>query len=168
MTKVTAVAVEANEIPRVDPLVTMSRIELMNIFFIGLTTGLITWGLHQLLNKYLFTAVLCKGVATNDCARSPEYALMVASVLGAMVGLFALVRIRAYRPLLVVIGSTIALWGFGGLFVGTLWYWALLIMAVLFGLAYALFSWLIRPRSFILAVALAFAAVVIGRLVLSL
>lgn len=162
-----AAAVEANEVPRVEPLVTMSRMEIINIFFIGSMSGLIMWGLHQLLNKYLFTAVLCKGVATNDCARSPEYALMVATVLAGIVGLFALVRIRAYRPLLVVIGSTIALWGLGGLFIGALWYWALLIVAALYGLAYALFSWLVRPRSFIMAVTLVVVAVVIGRLVLS-
>jgi hypothetical protein len=160
------VKLEAN--PPVSPLVTMPRTELLNIALIGVGTGIVTWLLYHVLNTYLFTAVLCKGVATSDCARSPEYALIVATILSAMFGLFGLVRIRAFRPPLVVAGATVCLWGFGSVFFGAVWFWPLVIIPIIYGLAYALFAWLVRPRSFILAVTLVIVAVVLGRLVLSL
>ena len=88
--------------------------------------------------------------------------------VGWLVGWLAgwLARFRVYRPLLVVLTATVALWDLGTTILPMAWYWALLVGAVLFALAYTLFAWVSRIRNFILAVVVAVVMVVIVRFVL--
>lgn len=77
-----------------------------------------------------------------------------------------LARLRVYRPLLVVLAATIALWGMHGIVASTAWYWVVAIFAVLFGLSYALFAWIARIRNFVMALVVTIVVVVVVRFLL--
>lgn len=158
--------VVAENYERVDPVVPMYNRELINILLVGGGVGLIVSGAAYLLNRFVFDALLCQGEQTAECANAPEYAMIVAMVIGAILGLVALVQTRVYRPLLVVLGVSIGLWGFHGLTQDMAWYWALGIMVVTFGLSYALFAWVVRLRSFIVALIVTVVLVALMQLVI--
>lgn len=151
---------------RVSPLVSMSHRELISMILVGVAVGAIISVLYFLLNKFIFSAVLCRPQSTADCGQAPNYAMIVAMLVGSIGGLVGLARTRIYRPLLIVIVSVIALWGIQNVLMGLDWYWAMMITAVFFGLAYGVFGWLARIRNFILAIVLVAVLTVLVRWVL--
>ncbi len=153
--------------PRVAPLISMSLGELVRVVLCGIGVGLIVGVVYYLMNKFVFGAVLCRPQAPADCSQAPNYAFIVAMIIGSIAGIATLVRLRVYRPLLAVLAVAIALWGIHAALSGVVWYWALLAAMVLFGIAYGLFAWLARIRSFILAIVVTIVVVVIVRLFLA-
>lgn len=152
---------------RVSPFIGMSVRDLFMTIVVGALVGLATAGIALLMNRYVFTAVLCRSEATaSDCTNAPLYATIVAMIIGAIAALVALANMRMYRPLLVVIAATATLWGFHVLTVSMPWYWALVVPMVLFGLIYGMFTWIARIRSFLIAVILTVLVVVGIRLLL--
>lgn len=145
-------------------LVIMSGRELWQVAMAGLIVGLLVWGLTLLLDHFVYTAILCHGDASSKCTAAPEYAAVTAAFIGGGAGLFALVRLQIFRPLLVVVGALIALWGIVGLTAVMPWYGAAISIMVLYALAYALFSWVVRLRSFILALIVLIILIVIVHL----
>ena len=141
----------AVEVP-VSPLVTMSSGELIRTILTGIGVGILSAVLMVLMNKFIFGAVLCRPQSVTDCSQAPTYAMIVAMVIGAIAGLVSLARMRVYRPLLIVLAATIALWGLNTVMASVAWYWVLLMAALLFGLVYGLFAWIARIRNFIMAV----------------
>lgn len=162
--------VVAENVERVDPIVPMYARDVVSVAVVGLAVGVITWVAATLLERFVFSAVMCRDDAATNCANAESYALIVAMILGGVSALIALVQARIYRPLLVVIAVTAALWAFAGaLDLGDIaWYLSLPITAVLFALSYALFAWVARLRSFVLSVVLSIVLVVAIRLTLSL
>ena len=152
---------------RVDPVVPMFQREMLGIVATGVGVGLIVFVAAFLLNQYVFGSILCQGEAAN-CSDAPTYSMIVAMVIGALLGLVALVQTRVYRPLLVVLGATVGLWGLFALTADMAWYWGLLILVAMFGLAYALFAWIARIRAFVVALIVTIVLVVAMRLILSL
>lgn len=151
---------------RVSPLVSMNRRELISMILVGVAVGAIISVLYFLLNKFIFSAVLCRPQSTADCGQAPNYAMIVAMLVGSIGGVVGLARARIYRPLLIVIVSVVALWGVQNILMGLDWYWAMMITAVFFGLAYGMFGWLARIRNFILAIVLIAVVAVLVRWVL--
>lgn len=134
---------------------------------IGAGVGLVTWVLTVLLRQYVFEPLLCHTMTSVRCSSAPTYAAAFAQVIAALVALFALVRVMAYRPLLGVIAATLALWNIVITVTGSwTWYAALIACVVLYALAYALFMLLARLRSMILAVVVMVVMVIIVRFVL--
>lgn len=156
----------ASEPVRVAPLVVMSARDLVGTIVTGLVVGLVTLGAAIVLNRFVFSAVLCRTSTEGDCVNAPSYAIVVAVVLGVIVGTVALARLRVYRPIIVVLASAITLWGIFGLLLGVSWYWALAISAVLHSIAYGMFAWVVRLRSFILALIITVVLVVGFRLLI--
>ena len=136
----------------VSPLVVMTGGELLRTILCGAGVGLLSAIVMVVMNKFIFSAVLCRPQSVTDCSQAPTYAMIVAMVIGAIVGLVVLARMRVYRPLLVVIAASATLWGLAGIMAPLAWYCALLLTAVLFGLAYGLFAWVARIRNFVLAI----------------
>ncbi|MBP6038503.1 MAG: hypothetical protein KA604_04175 [Candidatus Saccharimonas sp.] len=153
----------AVEVP-VSPLVTMSSGELIRTILTGIGVGILSAVLMVLMNKFIFGAVLCRPQSVTDCSQAPTYAMIVAMVIGAIAGLVSLARMRVYRPLLIVLAATIALWGLNTVMASVAWYWALLMAALLFGLVYGLFAWIARIRNFIMAVVVTVVVIVVVRL----
>lgn len=166
MSKNDRVVVDNTE--RIEPVVPMFRGDVMSVFGIGAAVGVITWVAMTLLERYVFAAVMCQGEGSGNCENAASYALIVALVLGALAGLIALVQTRIYRPLLVILAATAALWGFSAsLLQGVEWFWALPVSGLLFALAYTLFAWIARLRSFILSAVISVVLVVIIRLIMN-
>lgn len=151
---------------RVSPLVSMPMRDFVSTLIGGIGVGLLVAIVAFLMNKFVFGAVLCRPQSMTDCAQAPNYAMIVAMVIGAIAGVVALARLRVYRPLLIVLAATIALWGLHSLVGGLARYWALLVFGLLFGITYGLFAWISRIRSFILALVIAIVMVVIVRWVM--
>lgn len=157
--------VVSEEINRVSPIVPTYGREIATILSVGAGVGLISAIAYFLLEKYVFAAVLCRSGADESCAQAPEYAMVVAMIIGAIAGLLALVQARVFRPLLVVVGVVIALWGFDSLVSDFAWYWSLLLTVVFFAFTYLLFAWVARIRSFLLASVFAIALIALTRFV---
>ncbi len=157
---------ETASVVPMSPFVTMGADDVIRAIISGMGVGLVTAGAMHLLNTFIFSAVLCRPQSVSDCAQAPTYAMIVAMVLGAIVGLVALARLRIYRPLLVVLAATIALWGLASVLSPLAWYWDIICSIVLFGLAYGLFAWLARIRNFIMSLVVTIVVVVIVRLLL--
>jgi len=150
----------------ISPFVAMTPGELVKVLLYGIGVGVVTAAAVLLLNQFVFGAVLCRPQSVAECSQAPNYAMIVGSIVGAIAGLVMLARLRVYRPLLVVLAATIALWGMHGIVASTAWYWVVAIFAVLFGLSYALFAWIARIRNFVMALVVTIVVVVVVRFLL--
>jgi hypothetical protein len=148
-------------------LVPMSVKKLLFIMLYGAIAGLVTWGLTTVLDTYVYKAILCSGEQAVQCASSYQYASTTSTIIGAAVGLFGLVKLQVFRPLLIVIASFISLWGLLLFVVPLPWYLTAIIVAVLYGLAFGLFAWFARIRRFFIAIILVILMIVAVRLVLN-
>jgi hypothetical protein len=148
------------------PIIAMSVKQMIQVAVLGVFVGLLVWALTYVLETYILKALLCQGSQTMKCASATTYAGIASSILAAGVGLFGLVKIGVFRPLLVAIAATVSLWGFLGTVVTLPLYGVLISIAVLTALSYLAFSWLARIRLFWLVVVLMIVLVVVVRLVL--
>lgn len=142
--------------------------KMVAILMLGAVVGLVAWGLSIVLDTYVLSAILCKGNTTLTCAGAAQYAETAATIIGAGVGLFFLVKLQVFRPLLVVLAATISLWGIVSLAGLLPWYGIGLSAVVLYAFAYGAFAWVARLRSFWLVLVLLVALIAGVRLVLSL
>ena len=156
--------VAAQEVKRISPVVSSRRDELIRTLLTGVGVGVIVGLLAYLLEQFVFAPLLCDQDGAGSCVNVATYSSAVAILVGALAGLISMTTLQVYRPLLIVLAATVSLWGFHGLVDGMAWYWTLLVLAVLFSLAYALFAWLARIRSFIFALAVVTIAVVLVRM----
>lgn len=140
--------------------------DIVRALLVGLIVGLLVWGLAWLFTNYVFESLLCRD-GSNKCEMSGQYAAISAQLVAAVVGLIVLVRQLVFRPLLVVLAATVALWGSLTLVASLPWYAALLATAIFYALAYTLFMLLARLRSFIWALIALIVMVVVVRLVLT-
>jgi hypothetical protein len=139
--------------------------QFFQIIAIGALVGLLNYGLINVLGAYVFKPVVCSS-DSGLCSAANQYAVVLASLLTAAVALFGFVKLRVYRPLLVVIAATTSLWGLGSLLLNLPWYTALGFSAILYTFAYVLYAWAARIRLFWLAVVVLVVLIVATRLVL--
>lgn len=154
----------ATAVPAV-PFVGLTITGLLRTAAVGAGIGLVSTGIYLLLNQFVFGAALCRE-GVEGCSNAPLYSTIITAVIAAIMGVVALARVGVYRPLLVALASPIALWSLYAMLGSGFWLWALLIAAVLFALAYALFAWAARVRSFIISIVVLVVLVFIVRLVL--
>jgi hypothetical protein len=149
------------------PVILMSGRQIIGTIIIGAVVGLLSWGLAQLLDAYVFKTIFCHSMMTAECAQTPQYAAIGATILAAVAGIFALVKLQVFRPLLVGLGATVSLWGLMNVLSAMSWQMNVLLFAGLFAVAYLLFAWLARLRSFGLSVIAMVVIVVAVRFVLN-
>lgn len=143
----------------------MANRDLASVIILGALVGLLTWGLAWLLGTYVFEPILCGGGDTR-CGSAPQYGEITATIVVAIGALLGLVRLRVFRPLLVVLAATVTLWGLIGMVTVFEWYWAALASLVLYALAYGLFVWVVRIRRFWLALVVVLLLVIAVRFAL--
>lgn len=148
--------------------VAMSKRDLISILILGGITGLLIWGLGFILNRYVFDILFCQNGGASQCVRAADYSAGVAVAIGSIISLVGLIRLRAYRPLLIVIASAISLWGVLQLAWGMPWYLGVIVAFVLYLLAYGLYSWVARVRKFWIALIATVLLIVAVRLALTL
>lgn len=148
-------------------LVPMRIKKLLFIIAYGAIAGLVTWGLTTLLDAYVYKAILCNSDTAVQCASSYQYAATTSTIIGAAVGLFGLVKLQVFRPLLIVIASFISLWGLLLMLAPSAWYVEAAIAVGLYGAAFGMFAWLARIRQFFITIILVILMIVAVRLILN-
>ena len=164
MAQTATVSENSNDI-KISPLISMTVRDLLSTIGAGFGIGVLTAGIYFLMNRFVFAAVLCRSGADSDCINAPLYAMIVAMVFGAIAGLVSLAALRIYRPLLIVIATSIVMWGFSSLVSTMPWYFVILVPAILFALLYGLFAWVARIRSFVAALLVVVILVVLLRFI---
>ncbi|HEU0266699.1 MAG TPA: hypothetical protein VFQ70_03655 [Candidatus Saccharimonadaceae bacterium] len=144
-----------------------SRNEIIRTLIVGALVGIIVWGLTWLLNKGVFSPLMCHATIANTCSQTSAYAAIAAQIIAAIFGLITLVRQRVFRPLLVVLAASITLWGVVSDVHNTVWYAALVACVITYALAYAAFMLLARIRMLLLSLVAIVVLFVITRLVLT-
>jgi hypothetical protein len=136
------------------PFTPISAKRLIQVLLLGAVVGAIVWVLAFLIDTYIVEAVICHGSVLGGCTVGRSYAEAVATIAGAGIGLFGLVRLQMFRPLLVVLAALVSLWGLLGTITSLPWYGIGVSSALLYGFAYAMYVWIARVRSFILVLIL--------------
>jgi hypothetical protein len=113
----------------------------------GIVLGIAVWGLTVLLERFVLRGLFCGDPSAAACVNITTYAGNIATVIVAIVGVVALVRLNVFRPLLIVLGGAISLWGMAawlqnlGMVEQVLW------SALLYALLYSLYAWVARIRN---------------------
>jgi len=156
---------EAVQADQSTALVDMSIRQVIQVVIWGMLVGLLAWGFTFFLEQVVLKAIMCGGTGVN-CSVG-----MLAGIWGglgaACVALFGLVRLRIFRPLLVVIAATISLWGLAGVVDALPVYSVGIAYVLLYGAAYIAFTWIVRVRLFWLAICLLLPVCVVVRLLLN-
>lgn len=147
---------------------TMSNRDLVRVFLIGLVLGISTYVIFVALDRYVFTPTLCGETGLLErCDNKESYGATMAMLIGGFGGLFSMVRLQVYRPLLVVILVTISLWGVMEVATSLPWWASTLAFTIIVASAYAAFAWLVRIRNLYLAVGLSALLMLVVRFILS-
>jgi hypothetical protein len=144
-------------------LIEMPQHQVLQVVLLGAGLGFFAWAVGLLVRHIVFVPLFCGDPTSSMCLSAPDASANVAAIITAIVGLLGLVRLSIYRPLIVAVAVLLSLWGFGGWTNGFLWYESLAWAILLYALCYTAFSWLVRPRSFIPALALVLVAVILVR-----
>ncbi|HZJ34519.1 MAG TPA: hypothetical protein VFD55_00710 [Candidatus Angelobacter sp.] len=95
----------------------------------GALLGVIYWGLTVLIGRFI-----------NSISISGN----IASILVATLGIILMLRFRMAQPLIVAVATGVSLWGLSQWINGLGWIEIIAWSALLYGLAYTLFSWVAR------------------------
>ncbi len=147
-------------------IIPMLQSDFMSILVLGAVTGLVIWGLGLVLNRYVFDVYLCQSELSSQCASAKNYSAVVATIIGGIAALVGLIRLRVYRPLLVLIASVLSLWGVVQIGWNLELFTGLVIAVLLYGLAFGLYSWIARIREFWISLLVIILLVVAVRLAL--
>jgi hypothetical protein len=158
---------EAYEEDKHHPFTPINASKAMAIISLGAVAGLIVWVLSVVIDTYILRVVLCHGSQALQCASTTHYAEAIAAVISASVGLFFLVRLQVFRPLLVVLAAVSSLWGIVGQASLLPWYGIGLSTVMLYAFAYILFAWIARIRSFWIVLFLMAVLIIAVRLMLN-
>ena len=150
---------------------TLVEITIRQFLFVALTgmiVGILTWGLANLIGTYVFHPLMCREASMSTCGSVSQYSEILGTIIASGAGLFGLVRLQVFRPLLVALASAISLWGLIGYTVVLFpWYGVLLSAALLYTVSYMAFMWISRIRLFGLAIVFLLALVIGIRLLFS-
>jgi hypothetical protein len=148
-------------------LISPEWIDLIRVGILGLAVGVLIPALGWLLQEFLIAPIFCKETsALAVCAPGDLTTYYIATVVLAVVAVALMANWQVFRPLLVVVAAVAALWGFQR-YVGDMvthagveYYSS---SAVVYALAFLLFYWLLRLKSFALSVVLSVVAVILIR-----
>lgn len=149
-----------------EPVIPMPRSDLLKLLALGAAAGLLIWLLGMVLHRFVFDVYFCQGETGAQCGSAKNYAVAAASLIGGVAALVGLIRFRVYRPLLVLAASLISTWGLAQIGFDLAWYAGLIIMAVLYALAFGVYGWIARVREFWIALVVMVLLVVATRLAL--
>jgi hypothetical protein len=131
------------------PFIEITLRQCVFIALTGLGIGIAVWILTNATSAYIFHPLMCREGNGGACGGVPQYSEILAIILASAAGLFSLVRLQTFRPLLIVLAGVISLWGIVG-YTSVLfpWYEGLVITALLYMVACLTFMWITRIRLF--------------------
>jgi hypothetical protein len=139
-----------------------------HIGIIGIGAGIAYYVLTLAIGHFVVDPLFCRSaVNLHACSNSVALAGNISAILVATTALGVLVRLRVYRPIVIVAASAITLWGLAGWTNGLSWIEVLGWSALCYGLSYVLFSWLSRYTRTVPVLISVLVIVIIARLLLS-
>jgi len=112
---------------------------------LGASVGLVFWILTVLIGRYIIEALACGPVLNAAlCADPKPLAGNIATILVAVLGVVAMVRIGAARPIIVAVAAAALVWDLAAWTNGLFWLEAIAWSIIIYALAYALFAWITR------------------------
>ncbi|MFZ2544995.1 MAG: hypothetical protein WAW80_03385 [Candidatus Saccharimonadales bacterium] len=137
--------------------------QLIQIVLTGAIAGVIMWLLAILVRQIFFVPLFCGDPTNTLCVNAPATAGDIATILTAVIALLGLVRVSAYRPLIIVVAAAISLWGLSTLVAGFPWFEALAWSILLYAFTYALYAWIARIRSFTYVIGVILVVIILTR-----
>lgn len=151
-------------------LISPEWIDLIRVGILGLAVGVMIPALGWLLQKFLISPIFCKEATTLAvCTPGDLTTYYIATVVLAVVSVALMANWQVFRPLLVAVAAASALWGFQRYVGDTVSHAGVeyyISSAVLYAVAFLLFYWILRLKSFALSVILTVVAVILIRLAL--
>ncbi len=145
--------------------VTVERAEMMRVALVGLIVGLLTPALGWVISNVIINPIFCS-TPTGVCNSRDAVGYGVSMVLVAAAATAILALQNVYRPLLVTLAATVALWGLGSYLAalaGNAGFEYFVFSALLFTVAYVACYWLLRVRNFAVSVVALLLLVVVTR-----
>lgn len=143
-----------------------SRNEVIKVITLGVIVGLLVPGLSTLVANYFIAPIFCNSPDTfSVCASGGIIANHIAAVVLGVVAFIVLTQWAVYRALVLVIAVTLAMWGlkkYADPLTSGSWIEYYLFSGLLYGLAYALFYWLLRVRNFVVSIIAVVVAVAVA------
>ncbi|HRN90771.1 MAG TPA: hypothetical protein PLZ58_02270 [Candidatus Saccharibacteria bacterium] len=134
---------------------------------VGAALGAVYWGLTALIDYFIITPVFCRSAGnTTVCLNSVSVSGDIATILVAVIGIAIMIRLRIMQPLIIAVASAAVLWGLGGWTNGLAWGEIVAWSALLYGLAYLLFSWIARYNRIVPVLVYIVAIILIIRIML--
>lgn len=125
---------------------------ILQSFVVGFGVGVVGWLLTLFFKNVVVASLFCRSADTFTlCSNGGTIAWDISYIIMALASVFVLMRTNMIRPLLVALAALAALWGIGAWLMPMAWWQAMLWSGLLFGLAYALFSWLASHTIFMVS-----------------
>jgi hypothetical protein len=132
------------------------------VLLTGLTIGVLYVGLSALISHFVIDPLYCKATLNSGvCSNSESIGGNIATILSAVVALALFVRLRVFRPIVIVVAAAMLLWGLSSWTAGLGAIEIVVSSAILYGLCYILISWICRYKN-TLPVLIAVALIVAG------
>lgn len=142
----------------------MSLRTIVSVLVAGLLLGAIAYGLTLLLDRAVLNPIFCQNNDTLQvCLNTERIAANMATVLVSVAGMFALLQLGVYRPLLIAAAAAVLLWG-STAWLQANWLEEILWSIGLYGLVYTALVWLSRIRNFVIALIAIVIVVVAARI----
>jgi hypothetical protein len=134
---------------------------------VGAVTGIIFYELTLIIGRYIIDPVACRQVINAAlCTDSTPMAGNIATILVAVVGVVAMVRMNIARPIITGVAAAALLWDLASWTEGLFWLEAIAWTAILYAGAYSLFGWIIRHEKLWVTLALSALIVLVIRIAL--
>jgi len=134
---------------------------------LGAIIGLVFWVVSVLLARYVIEPLVCRQVVDAAmCTNATPIAGMITTVLVAVAGIVAMVRMGIARPIIVAVATAALLWDLSAWTQGLFWLEAVSWSIILYGLTFALFAWITRYASLLMTIILSVLVVLVIRIAL--
>jgi len=134
---------------------------------LGAIIGVVFWVVSVLLARYVIEPLVCRQVVDAAmCTNATPIAGMITTVLVAVAGIVAMVRMGVARPIIVAVATAALLWDLSAWTQGLFWLEAITWSIILYGLTFALFAWITRYASLLMTIILSILVVLVIRIAL--
>lgn len=141
---------------------------IWKIVLLGLILGLAYWGLTALIEKYVITQLFCQlSQYSLTCSQTLAISGNISTILVAIIGVVVMIKLNMAQPLIVAIASAATLWGLALLSAGLGSFEVIIWEVLVYGIAYALYSWIARCRNIIIVLVLIALMIFIVRTVIT-
>jgi hypothetical protein len=140
--------------------------DFLRVGLLGLVTGLLIPALAWLLQKFIISPIFCHDTSLAVCSSGDLTTYYISTVVLGVVAVALMANWQVFRPLLIAVAAASALWGLQRYASGTVSHsgWEYYVSSgILYGLAFLLFYWLLRLKSFTLSVVLTVMLVILIR-----